>query len=183
VNHFIKNRGDPLMKNQLAMARAIPSTTAARWSSLTETVPLEVLARTPAPGEWSAMDCLCHLLDTERWVFPTRVQALLSGKNFVGFDPDTQGTHYTTQSPEQLAEEFARLRKASLVEFDQVTIEDLMRTAQHSELGTVTLEELLHEWAAHDLMHTVQAERAMMQPFMLASGPWRPFFKDHDMSN
>jgi hypothetical protein len=171
------------MGNQLEMVRTILSTTAARWSSLTERVPLEVLARPPAPGEWSAMDCLCHVLDTERWVFPARVQALLSGNNFVGFDPDTQGTHYTTQRPEQLAEEFARLRKASLVEFDRLTTEDLIRTAQHSELGTVTLEELVNEWAAHDLMHTVQAERAMMQPFILASGPWRPFFHDHDVSN
>jgi hypothetical protein len=170
------------MSNQLGMVRAILTTTAARWSNLTEIVSLEVLARTPAPGEWSAMDCLCHLLDAERWVFPVRLQALLSGKNFVGFDPDTQGTHFTAQSPERLAEEFARLRKASLVEFDRLTSEDLICTAQHSELGTVTLNELAHEWAAHDLMHTVQAERAMMQPFILASGPWRSFFHDHDVS-
>lgn len=170
------------MGNQLETVRAILSTTAARWSSLIESVPVELLARTPAVGEWSAMDCLCHLLDTERWIFPARVQALLSGKNFVAFDPDKQGTHYTTQPPEQLVEDFARLRQASLVEFDRVTIEDLSRTAQHSELGTVTLGELLHEWAAHDLMHTVQAERAMMQPFILGSGPWRPYFQDHDVS-
>jgi len=30
--------------------------------------------------------------------------------------------------------------------------------------------------SAHDLMHTVQAERAMMQPFIAGSGPWRPYF-------
>jgi hypothetical protein len=63
-----------------------------------------------------------------------------------------------------------------------VTIEDLTCTAKHSELGTVTLGELLHEWAAHDLMHTEQDERARMQPFILGSGPWRPYFKDHDVS-
>ncbi len=170
------------MSNLLEIVRAILSTTTARWSSLAETVPVELLARTPALGEWSAMDCLCHLLDTERWVFPARVQALLSGENFVAFDPDTQGTHYTTQHPEQLVGEFTRLRKASLIELDQVNIQDLIRTAQHSELGTVTLGDLLHEWAAHDLMHTVQAERAMMQPLILGSGPWRPYFRDHDVS-
>jgi hypothetical protein len=181
VNNF-ENRGDTLMGNQLEMAKAILSTTASRWSGLTANVPLEVLARTPALGEWSAMDCLCHLLDAERWVFPARVQALLTGKNFVAFDPDIQGTHYTVQNLVQLADEFARLRSASLVEFDRVIIEDLIRTAQHSELGTVTLNELVHEWAAHDLMHTVQAERAMMQPFIMGSGPWRPYFTDHDVS-
>ncbi|MBA2285220.1 MAG: hypothetical protein H0W02_07045 [Ktedonobacteraceae bacterium] len=47
----------------------------------------------------------------------------------------------------------------------------------------MTLGELLHEWAAHDLMHTVQAERALMQPFILACGPWRSYLSDHDARN
>ena len=34
--------------------------------------------------------------------------------------------------------------------------------------------------AAHDLMHTVQAERALMQPFVAGSGKWRGYFADHD---
>jgi hypothetical protein len=63
-----------------------------------------------------------------------------------------------------------------------VTSKDLSRSARHSELGVVTLEELLHEWAAHDLMHTVQAERAILQPFVIGSGPWRSYFQDHDVS-
>jgi hypothetical protein len=38
----------------------------------------------------------------------------------------------------------------------------------------------LHEWVAHDLMHLVQAERALLQPFIQGSGPWRPFFADYE---
>ena len=134
------------------------------------------------PNEWSALHCLCHLLDTEGWIFPKRVQALLAGENFAGFDPDKQGTHYTGQDPKQLSGEFAQLRKDSLIELDRVTSNDFSLTARHSELGVVTLEQLLHEWAAHDLMHTVQAERAILQPLILGSGPWRSYFKDHDVS-
>jgi DinB family protein len=170
------------MSNQLETVKTILSTTATRWLGLTENVPVDLLTRTPAPNEWSALDCLCHLLDAEQWVFPVRVQALLSGQNMAAFDPDTQGTQYTTRNPKQLAEEFARRRKVSLAELEQATTQDLARTAQHSELGIVTLGELLNEWAAHDLMHTVQAERALMQPFILGSGPWRPYFQDHDVS-
>ena len=48
-------------------------------------------------------------------------------------------------------------------------------------LGSVTLAEMLHTWAAHDLNHTVQAERALMQPFLLGCGPWRTFFRDHEI--
>ncbi len=170
------------MNNLLETVKAVLSTTPIHWSSMTENLPEDILIRNPKPNEWSAMDCLCHLLDTERWIFPIRVKALLDGENFVGFDPDKQGTHYTTQDPKRLSEDFAQLRKSSLNELDKVTLNDLSRTARHSELGIVTLEELLHEWAAHDLMHTVQAERALLQPFIPGSGPWRPYFKDHDVS-
>ena len=34
----------------------------------------------------------------------------------------------------------------------------------------------------HDLMHVVQAERAVMPAFVPGSGPWRPFFADHDVA-
>ena len=170
------------MNNLLETVKAVLSTTTTRWSSLAESLPEDVLARRPLPNEWSAMDCLCHLIDAERWIFPKRVQALLAGENFAGFDPDKQGTIYITQDPKQLSKEFAQLRKSSIIELDRVTPHDLFCTARHSELGIVTLEELLHEWAAHDLMHTVQAERALLQPLIIGSGPWRPYFQDHDVS-
>ncbi len=170
------------MRDLLETVKAVLSTTPMRWLSLTESLPRDLLARKPLPHEWSAMDCLCHLLDTEQWIFPKRVHALLIGEDFVAFDPDKQGTHYTTQDPKQLSAEFEQLRKGSLIELERVTSKDLSRSARHSELGMVTLEELLHEWAAHDLMHTVQAERAILQPFIRGSGPWRPYFQDHDVS-
>jgi hypothetical protein len=100
-----KNGGDRL-NNLLETVKAVLSTTPARWSSMTEILPENLLTRNPLPNEWSAMDCLCHLLDTERWIFPLRVQALLAGENFV----------------------------------------------------------------------------ALLQPLILGSGPWRSYFKDHDVS-
>ncbi len=151
-----------------------------RWLALTETVPVDLLTRPPAPGEWSALDCLRHLLDTERLVFPPRVRDFLAGRDFATFDPDTEGTGDDGREPAQLADEFARLRSESLAALEGLTEPDLARTARHAELGRVTLGEMLHEWAAHDLMHTVQAERALMQPFIAGCGPWRPYFRDHD---
>ncbi len=168
-----------MTNNLIQTVKAVLSTTPARWLSLVETVPTELLSRPPAAREWSALDCLKHLLDTEG-VFPVRMQTLLAGQDIVAFDPDTQGSAREGWTPREFAAEFARLRTASLAKFGSVTNADLSHTGRHSELGPVTLEELLHEWAAHDLMHTVQAERALMQPFILGSGPWRLYFKDHD---
>ena len=168
------------MTDVLVMVKAVLSTTAMRWLQITKTLSIDLLNRQPAAGEWSATECLVHLLDTEH-IFPARVQALLAGQPIPAFDPDTQGTTNTTSSPEQLANEFASLRQTSLAVLERVTPQDFSRTSEHSELGTVTLGQLLHEWAAHDLNHTIQAEKAIIQPFIQGSGPWRSYFQDHEV--
>ena len=56
---------------------------------------------------------------------------------------------------------------------------DLDREVRHQELGPVRLGEMINEWAAHDLNHTIQAERAVMQPLLAGCGPWMVYFKDH----
>jgi hypothetical protein len=140
----------------------------------------DLIRRVPAPGQWSALDCLGHLFDTERWVFPVRVRAFLAGQDFPTFDPDSQGTKpdlYGT--PLVMAQDFAGLRAETLELLKTLASDDLPRRQRHSELGPVTLDEMLNEWIAHDLMHTVQAEQALMQPFIAGSGPWRSYFVKH----
>ncbi|HLF90394.1 MAG TPA: DinB family protein [Anaerolineales bacterium] len=166
--------------SSLPTIHALLATTTTRWQTLANTLPAGLLTRPPAPGEWSALECLQHLVDTERWVFPVRLRCFLAGENFPAFDPDSQGTKPDQQSPPaDLAADFARMRAESLALIATLTPADLARKAVHGELGPVTLSEMLHEWAAHDLMHTVQAERALMQPFIAECGPWKPYFRDH----
>jgi len=168
------------MTTLIDWTRTVLTTTPRRWLDLTANLPAELLTRAPAAGEWSALECLQHLVDTERWVCPARVGHLLAGRDFPAFDPDSQGAKpEATMSPADLAWEFADLRDQGLAALDVVTLADLERRARHAELGVVTLAELLHEWAGHDLMHTVQAERALMQPFIAGCGPWQPYFADH----
>jgi hypothetical protein len=95
------------------------------------------------------------------------------------FNPDSEGSQQGEIQPVELARTFSRLRGDSLQLLGELKDEDLSRSARHKELGPVTLEQLLYEWAGHDLMHTVQAERALMQPFIQGSGAWQPFFADH----
>ncbi|MBX3050448.1 MAG: DinB family protein [Caldilineaceae bacterium] len=169
-----------MMDTILMWAPAVLGTTAERWLGLTANVPVELLTRPPAAGEWSALDCLQHLVDTERLIFAARVRYLLAGEDFPSFDPDSQGTQPNVDlSPAALAQSFAAMRVESLALVATLTPADLQRRSRHSELGTVTLSEHLHEWAGHDLMHTVQAERALMQPFIDGCGPWQGYFADH----
>jgi hypothetical protein len=168
------------MDNILQEARTILQTTPHRWLELTTIMAVDTLTRLPAPDEWSAADCLQHLIDVEKWVMPVRVKNFLAGQDFAAFDPDSQGTKSgSRKTPADLAAEFASLRKASLELYDQITQADLTRQARHQELGMVTLSQMLNEWAGHDLMHTVQAEQALMQPYIQGCGPWIKYFKDH----
>jgi hypothetical protein len=162
----------------LETMRALIITTPERWIAMTRALPVELLTQPPAEGEWSAVECLQHLVDSEK-VNQFRVQAFLAGRDFATFNPDSEGSRPGVIIPTTLAEEFARLRRDSLRMLEKLTPADLERKARHSELGMVTLGEMLHNWAGHDLNHTVQAERALMQPFIRGCGPWKKFFTDH----
>jgi hypothetical protein len=168
------------MEGTLQLARRVLSTTPMRWISLAETLPKELLCRVPAGKEWSALSCLQHLVDTERNVFPVRVEHFLKGEDFPAFHPDAEGSTVSVDlSPLALAQEFRTLRAESLALLSKVEAADLGRKARHQELGVVTLGEMVNEWAGHDLMHTVQGERAILQPFLEGCGPWKPYFAEH----
>lgn len=153
-----------------------------RWRALASGLDRDLLARSPAPGQWSALQCLGHAADTEAFVFTARIRAMRDGRpELPSYDPDVQATLITDATdPAGLAERLVVQRRDSLALLATLTADDLDRTSRHLELGPVTMRELLNEWAAHDMMHIVQAERAVMQPFIPASGPWRFYFVDHD---
>ena len=154
-----------------------------RWRALANGLDRELLARRPAAGEWSALHCLGHAADTEAFVFTARIRAIRDGRSELpSYDPDTQATPITEASdPAALAQRLETQRRDSLALLATLDGEDLDRTSRHLELGPVTMRELLNEWAAHDMMHIVQAERAVMQLFIRASGPWRSYFAAHDV--
>jgi hypothetical protein len=167
------------MDEFLVTIQGILSATPERWIALARGIPDSLFSRVPAPGEWSAQECLQHLVDTEEFVFPVRVHAFLAGEDFPGFNPEKDGSAAGQVSGVALAEKFARLRAVSLAAVGKITPADLANRARHAELGMVTLGEMLNEWAAHDFNHTIQAERALMQPFIQDCGPWQFYFSDH----
>jgi hypothetical protein len=161
----------------LEWAVPVLATTPTRWLNLVHDVPVELLLLKPAPTEWSALECLQHLVDTERLSMPVRLRALLAEQSFAGFNPADDGSK---QAPtRELADEFSRLRRENLSLLAQVTEADLGKRAHHAEYGMVTMSEFLHHWVGHDLMHTVQGERALLQPFIRGSGPWLVNYTDH----
>jgi hypothetical protein len=164
----------------LAPITTVLGATPARWVHLATHVSADLFTRPAGPDEWSARDCLQHLLDTEIKLYPPRVAAFLAGQDFAAFDAAAEAGDYHDQTPVLLATTFAHQRAANLAVLEALVLEDLGRTVRHPTFGPVTLLQMLYSWAAHDLNHTAQAEDALMQPFIAGSGPWRGYFKAHD---
>lgn len=160
--------------------KSVISTTPARWFSLVQSVPEELLLMPPAPNEWSALECLQHMVDVEQISFPIRIKALMAGQPFPGFNPADQPPKPAPTIT--LADEFDRLRQHNLILLNEVSPDALDNQALHTEYGMVSMRQFLHHWAGHDLNHLVQAERALMQPFISGCGPWVVNYADHKVA-
>lgn len=169
------------MTDLLDSSRRLLSITPARWRSLVEAVPEDLLLRPPAPGEWSAADCLAHLLVAERHVFGARLRAVLAGGDIVAFDPSQPREPEPERTPAERAAALGAARAEHLAVLGGLTPADLDRTGRHADYGPIALRVILNAWTAHDLQHTVQAEEAVMQEFIPGTGPFRFRFADHDV--
>ncbi len=158
----------------------ILESTPQRWARMLGDYPAELTGRKPAPSEWSAVECIVHMLESEP-LFHHRLKAFLAGEPTLSpFNPDPEETKaIAAMSPAELAAAFAAQRAENLATVRKVVADDLARTSTHTRLGPLTLANHLSEWAAHDLSHTVQAEEAMMQPLIEAAGPFHIFFEAH----
>jgi len=155
--------------------KAVLSTTPARLNALMQAFPDDLLRLAPAPGEWSPIEVLYHLLFAER-TFTARLKALLAGENISVPWP---GPENPDASPIELAAQFETLRAETLALLEQVTPEDFARQSMHPKMGLVTMLNVLSYWGGHDLMHLVQIEQALMLPFRADSGPWDIRFAKH----
>jgi uncharacterized damage-inducible protein DinB len=171
------------MGNTLEMTRSIMTATPQRWSTLVESLPDELMVRSPKQGEWAPVDCLRHLVMVERDLLGVRFRHILEGRpKLVPVDPDEIERSLPEGSPRDLLATFVAARHENLDTLANLGPEDLNRSSFHPEYGVdITLAMLLDHWTAHDLQHTVQAEEAMMQTFIPGTGPWRSEFADHDV--
>jgi uncharacterized damage-inducible protein DinB len=169
------------MSTALDAIRGVLASTVPRWQQLVDNVPPDLLERRPAAGAWSAAECLEHLLHVERVVFGKRLRDLLAGRPaLVPYDPDAPRELEPERTPAERVAAWRAAREEHLRLLAPLTEADLQRSSDHPEYGTTTLAMILHTYAAHDLDHTIQAETALMQPFIPHTGHWRWEFAAKD---
>lgn len=156
---------------------ALLSRTPATLDALLRGLPSMWVFSSEGEGTWSPFDIVGHLIVGERTDWIPRARIILEqgeARPFDPFDRFAQFEETKNKSPEQLLDEFARLRAKNVVELQSLNLEaaDLARRGTHPSLGVVTLSQLLATWVAHDLTHLHQLSRVMAYQYREAVGPW-----------
>jgi hypothetical protein len=122
------------------------------------------LRTVPAEGEWSGIECLGHLVDSElvtsaryRWILAENEPPL------VGFEQTLWVKTFDHQhgDPVALLELFSALRRANVALWRRTSPAARSRIGIHAERGPESNELLFRMQAGHGRIHRAQAERAL----------------------
>jgi hypothetical protein len=164
---------DPFAFEAEALAALDPPTIAGLLSASATIVTAELAALgtaagwRPAPGEWSANECVGHLIEAERRGFAGRIRRIVEAGQGDGPDlpPDLESwdppavalarrDHLRDAS--ELVAEFLALRTDGVAVVRTLTVADLARSGRHPDVGPLRVDELLGEWVHHDRNHIRQ---------------------------
>jgi hypothetical protein len=117
-------------------------------------------------GTFSPFDVVGHLIHGEKTDWMVRLRIILEHGEARPFDPYDRYAQFEEsrgKSRAQLLDEFDRLRRANLAALSELRLrpEKLALRGTHPALGSVTAENLLATWVAHDLSHIAQIARCM----------------------
>lgn len=168
------------MRFDLAEALPILERTPRVLRELLAGLPEVWIRASEGPGTWSPFDVVGHLVHGERTDWLARAEIILKegeGRVFPPFDRFAQFEASRGRTLDELLAVFAELRAANLARLRALSLEkaDLQRRGRHPELGSVTLEQHLATWVAHDLSHIGQVVRVMGRSYAEAVGPWRAY--------
>lgn len=156
--------------NDLALTPVPPARIAALLVASATIVVAEIAALgpdggwRPEPGEWSANECVGHLIEAERRGFAGRIRRILSADrpdiaaDLEDWDPPAVAAARADnlRSGDELATEFATLREDGIALVRSLGAVDLDRVGIHPAVGPLRVGDLLGEWVHHDRNHIRQ---------------------------
>jgi hypothetical protein len=122
------------------------------------------LRRRPQPKEWSVVEVLAHLLDAEITLgFRVRSVAAEPGGPLVAWDQEkwAAGLHHRRADPKATLAAFTALRANTVAQLRRLTPRQRRAAGRHPEYGRLRIDQILHHWAEHDLIHLEQIESTL----------------------
>ena len=128
----------------------------------------------PAPDRFSIAEVLAHLSHSEGHCYRARVDRFLA-EEMPELAPDDAQMHlelYKNGDPEEDFGHFEDQRETNIDLLRGLPVETGSRKAKHRAAGEITLSQMLHEWALHDLGHVRQiAELVRARKYLAGAGP------------
>ena len=157
---------ETLTPRPLEPAQIVPRLMAnvAALDSLVRETPDDVWTMRPQADEWSPLEVLGHLVETERGVYRPRLRTILSSDNPVlpALSASlTLAPSEAAEHPRSMLEIFAAERRATLDLLATLAPEDWQRPARHHRLGLTTLLGVADLIAQHDRQHLRQMREAI----------------------
>ena len=141
----------------------VQATEVAAWRDLIDRAAGDMRQR-PEPSEWSVIECLGHMTDSElvtsaryRWVLAENEPPLQSWDQ----EAWAERLDHCQDDPATLLDLFAALRRANVALWERTPAADRKRFGIHSERGPESFETLFRMQAGHGRIHRLQAERAL----------------------
>jgi hypothetical protein len=135
----------------------------------------------PAADRWSISEVLAHLADVEVLGFRTRVEKMVQGESpsLEAYDQNAayaDGRYSSKKAIENL-HTFCHERDRSLSFLRYLPATAVSRSGKHTKLGTITVGQLMNEWAFHDLGHIRQiSELLRSRAFFPHIGPFQQYY-------
>lgn len=128
----------------------------------------------PAGDRFSIAEVLAHLSHSEGDCYRARVDRLLAEEK-PEFEPDDAQMHIERYRNADAGKELGRFedqRKSNIELLRGLPAATGSRKALHRAAGEITLSQMLHEWALHDLGHIRQiAELVRARKYLAGAGP------------
>ncbi|HLK68025.1 MAG TPA: DinB family protein [Bryobacteraceae bacterium] len=128
----------------------------------------------PAADRFSIAEVLAHLSHSEGHCYRARLDLFMSEER-PEFEPDDAQMYldlYRNAEPEDAFDHFEEQRETNVEYLRSLPTEAGERVAHHREAGEITLNQMLHEWALHDLGHIRQiAELVRARVYLAGAGP------------
>lgn len=124
-----------------------------------DTVQPHFWTQQPDPDEWSILQIICHLAESEQTVQRPRLQHILNEDNpFLKAPRSPLGPEMPAcdEDGHKAAAAFVHERRITLDFVQALTRDDWQRPARHSIFGPTSLLEMAHFTAQHDRMHLIQ---------------------------
>lgn len=112
----------------------------------------------PAPDRFSVAEVLAHLCHSEGHCYRPRLDRFMNEERPV-LEPDEAQFYldlYRDADPEDAFDHFDEQRESNIRFLRSLPAGAGERRAIHKEAGEITMAQMLHEWATHDLGHIRQ---------------------------